>query len=106
MASGRQPAIVIMAGHREAERILAIRAPKPWWTQRYTWTVEDNEKLKILAAAGADLDRSALALGRSAEALVWYARKLGIVIPAEWAKRVLIKGHSEAVPKSRQRARK
>jgi len=77
-----------MARHKEAERILAAPAPRPWWNQHFTWTAEDDEKLKILASAVVDLNRSALALGRSAEALVWRARKLGIGIPSEWAKQV------------------
>ncbi len=77
-----------MARHKEAERILAAPAPRPWWNQHFTWTAEDDEKLIILASAVADLNRSALALGRSADALVWHARKLGIAVPSEWAKRV------------------
>jgi hypothetical protein len=77
-----------MDRRKEAERILATPAPRPWWNQRYAWTARDEEQLKILAVAGANLDRSALALGRSAEALVWHARKLGITVPAEWGKRI------------------
>lgn len=77
-----------MARHKEAERILATPAPRPWWNQCFTWTADDDERLKILAAAGADLDRSALALGRSAESLVWHARKLGLAVPKEWSKRI------------------
>jgi len=77
-----------MARHEEAERILAAPAPRPWWNQHFTRTAKDDEKLKILASAVADLNRSALALGRSAEALVWHARKLGIAVPSEWAKQV------------------
>jgi non-ribosomal peptide synthetase component E (peptide arylation enzyme) len=58
-----------MARHKEAECILATPALRPCWNQHYTWSKDDDEKLKILAAAGAHLDRSALALGRSAESL-------------------------------------
>ena len=77
-----------MARHKEAERILATPAPRSWWNQNFTWTADDDTKLKILTSAAADLDRSALALGRSADALVWHARKLGIAVPSEWAKQV------------------
>lgn len=77
-----------MASRKDAERILATPAFRPWWNQHFTWTADDDEKLKTLAAAVADLDRSALALGRSAEALVWHARKLNIAVPAEWAARI------------------
>jgi len=52
---------------------------------------EDDERLKILARADANLDRSAVALGRSAQALVWHAHKLGIALPPEWAKRIRTK---------------
>lgn len=53
-----------MASLKIVERILATPAPRPWWNQNYSWTAVDDEKLRILAGAGADLDRSALALGR------------------------------------------
>jgi hypothetical protein len=68
----------------QQNHIVATPAFKPWWNQHFTWSFEDDEKLKILADAGADLDRSAPALGRSSEALIWHARKLGIAIPGEW----------------------
>lgn len=76
-----------MPSPKIVERILATPAPRPWWNQNYSWTADDDEKLRILAGAGADLDRSALALGRSAKAIVWHARTLGVIVPAEWAKR-------------------
>jgi len=76
-----------MTSRKIVEYILATPALRPWWNQNFSWTAEDDEKLRILAAAGADLDRSALALGRSATAIVWHARTLGVTVPAEWAKR-------------------
>jgi len=75
-----------MASRKEADRILATPAPRPWWNQHLTWTAADDEKLRVLVEVAADLDRSAVALGRSAEAIVWHAKKLGIAVPGEWAK--------------------
>ena len=77
-----------MSSRKEAERILAKPAFRAEWNQRYTWTVEDDEKLKILVQSAADLDRSARALGRSAEAVAWHVKKLGVTVPVEWAKRI------------------
>ncbi|MGB7099796.1 MAG: hypothetical protein WBD95_13660 [Xanthobacteraceae bacterium] len=69
---------------------METHAPRPWWNTNFTWSAEDIEKLKILAEANADLNRSAAALGRSATALCWKCRDSGIVMPPEWAR--LIKG--------------
>jgi hypothetical protein len=66
--------------------ILDAQAPRPWWNTNFTWSGEDVEKLKILAEANADLNRSAASLGRSATALCWKCRDLGIALPPEWAR--------------------
>jgi hypothetical protein len=66
--------------------ILDEQAPRPWWNTNYTWSNDDLEKLKILAEADADLNRSAAALGRSPTALCWKCRDMGIVIPLDWAR--------------------
>jgi hypothetical protein len=66
--------------------ILEAQAPRPWWNVNYTWSAEDVEKLKILAQASTDLNRSAAALGRSPTALCWKCRDIGIAMPPEWAR--------------------
>jgi len=62
------------------------QAPRPWWNTNFAWSAEDIEKLIVLAEASADLDRSAAALGRSAPALCWKCRDIGIAMPPEWAR--------------------
>ena len=79
-----------MPSPKIVERILATPAPRPWWNRNLFLKKRPpttTKSSRILAGAGADLDRSALALGRSAKAIVWHARTLGVTVPAEWAKR-------------------
>jgi len=45
-----------MTHNKDIERILAAPALRLRWNQNFTWTTEDNAKLKILAGAGAGLD--------------------------------------------------
>ena len=71
--------------------ILDTQGPRPWWNTNFTWSPEDIEKLKILAEANADLNRSAAALGRSATAFCWKCRDIGIAMPPGWA-RVIRRG--------------
>jgi hypothetical protein len=68
------------------EMILDQQAPRPWWNTNYTWGNDDLEKLKVLAEANADLNRSAAALGRSPTALCWKCRDIGLAMPPEWAR--------------------
>jgi hypothetical protein len=66
--------------------ILEAQAPRRGETPILPGAPRTSKKLKILAQASADLNRSAAALGPSPTALCWKCRDIGIAMPPEWAR--------------------
>lgn len=60
-----------------------------WLSTGLNWTANDQEKLRILCEAAADVDRSAVALGRTPSSIANRARDTGFSMPAGW--RAIIK---------------
>ena len=72
--------------HLIAEDILARQA---FWGGLYlnqgcNWKPLDEAKLRVLCDAGADVEKSAAALGRQPKTLAYRANDLGIVLPDAW----------------------
>lgn len=53
---------------------------------RTHWSAEDHQRATILAAAGADMAKAEIALGRPIKTIAWRMRDSGIKIPREWSK--------------------
>lgn len=56
-----------------------------FYNDRLHWTEDDKRILAAFAMAGADIDKSSAALGRSPKGLVWRARDTYVPMPRDWA---------------------
>lgn len=74
------------------ERSVTDLLSKPRWRHGYlwssgmTWTPQERHDLTVMANANVSADATAIALGRSAKSVAWYARDLlpSQDIPLEW----------------------
>src|ERR1700686_3185606 len=77
---------IIAAGATPTPTVAAIlsRPRGGWYWTKSHWTGRDLAELRVLATAGADLSKSADALGRSPGAVERQARALGINLSPAW----------------------
>lgn len=57
-----------------------------WCGTRSHWTDTDEAQLRVLCEAGADVEKSADALGRSPTSIAHRARDTGLLVPTAWSK--------------------
>ena len=74
-----------------------------WYSTNLTWGEQDKENLRILCEAGASLEKSADALGRSTSSIAWRASDEKWALPVEWRHAIGRKGPRRvwSVPEAR-----
>lgn len=79
----RAPMMDQLEAAKTSEEILAFR-PAPNLAKGAAWLSPEKRALCLLVGGNADISRAAIVLGRSAPALAWKAKEIGLRLPENW----------------------